>query len=111
MTSISPAFSTKNGTLVWPPSINTSPRVIGRITPCEAIRAICTELNTGNMSAAFAALESSVERAVLLTRHSLLESKYERKVDAPNFAVDGHAVGFEGILRRASQHGARPHVE
>jgi len=67
MTSISPAFSTKNGTLVWPLSINTSPRVIGRITPCEAIRAICAELNTGNMSAAFAAPESSVERAVSVT--------------------------------------------
>src|SRR5712671_814310 len=37
MTSISPAFSTKNGTLVWPPSINTSPRVIGRVTPSEVL--------------------------------------------------------------------------
>ena len=58
MTSIAPAFSTKNGTSVWPPSINTSPRVIGRITPWEAIRAICAELSVGNMSAAFAALVS-----------------------------------------------------
>jgi hypothetical protein len=36
----------------------------------HTIRAICAELNTGNMSAAFAALESSVERAVSVTRHS-----------------------------------------
>ena len=66
MTSISPAFTTKNGTLVWPPSINTSPREIGRITPWEAIRAICAALSSGNMSAAFAALVKGVEAVVAL---------------------------------------------
>ena len=64
MTSISPDLTTKNGTLVWPPSINTSPRVIVRITPRDAIRAICAGLNVGNMSAAWGALVSSVERAI-----------------------------------------------
>ncbi len=65
ITSISPAFTTKNGTLVWPPSIKTSPRVIGRFNPWEAIREICAVLNSGNMSAAFAALKLRGVEAVV----------------------------------------------
>jgi hypothetical protein len=109
--SISPAFTTKNGTSVWPSSINTSPRVIGRITPWEAIRAICAELSVGNMSAASGALVRGVERVVSVTSSLALDGMCERNVDTPDFAFDGHAVRLEGILCRASQHGSRPNVE
>src|SRR5262245_11917185 len=111
ITSISPAFTTKNGTSVWPPSINTSPRVIGRITPWEAIRAICAELTVGNMSAAFGALERSVDRVGPVNTSGALDRLCQRNLDAPNFTIDGHAVGLERILGRAPQHRARPHVE
>src|SRR5262245_31771184 len=67
MTSISPALTTKKGTFFWPLSINTSPRVIGRTRPWEAIRAICSAVSAGNRSDAVAPLESSVERSVSVT--------------------------------------------
>src|SRR6476619_5719598 len=79
MTSISPAFTTKNGTFVWPPSINTSPRVIGRITPWEAIRPICAALSSGNMSAAFAEVVSRVERVVSVTSSLALDTMCSRE--------------------------------
>src|SRR3954466_15546101 len=73
MTSISPAFTTKKGTFVWPLSINTSPRVMGRITPWQAIRAICAAVSVGNISDALAALVSGVEReaSVMMLRSSI----------------------------------------
>ena len=43
---------------------STSPRVIGRITPWEAIRAICAALSVGNMSAACGEAVERVERGV-----------------------------------------------
>src|SRR2546428_14101414 len=78
ITSISPALTTKNGTSVWPPSINTSPRVMGRINPWEAIREICVVLSTGNKSGAFA-LVRGVEgvAAVDIIRHLGLRVRVE----------------------------------
>src|SRR5260370_21353909 len=99
MTSISPDFSTKNGTLVWPLSINTSPLVIGRITPCEAIRAICAELNTGNRSAAFSELESRVEGGVSVTRNSLWAAHPETHLPAVEGNVGKLLQEFEKLRR------------
>src|SRR5687767_3020041 len=73
MTSISPAFNTKNGTSVRPPSIKTSPRAIGRSTPWAAIRAICADVSVGNMSAASGALVSGVDRMDCVTTSRALE--------------------------------------
>jgi hypothetical protein len=103
MISISPAFTTKNGTSVWPRSINTSPRVIGRITPWKAIRAICAELSVGNMSAAFAALVRGVERLIPVTSSLAVDRMCKRNVDTPDFALDSHGVRLERILCRATQ--------
>src|SRR5262245_55823980 len=93
ITSISPAFTTKNGTLVWPPSINPSPRVIGRITPWEATRAICEALSAGNMSAAFGPLVKSVDRVAPVNTSGALDRVCDRNLDAPDFTIDGHAIG------------------
>src|SRR5690349_6423720 len=57
-TSIAPVSTTRNGTSVWPGSISTSPRVIGRRRPCAATRDIWAALSTGNISAASGALVS-----------------------------------------------------
>src|SRR4029078_6720743 len=73
ITSISPSRTTKNGTLVWPPSINTSPRVVGRSNPWLAIREICALLSTGNRSGAFALVrgaEGVVALAIDIVNHS-----------------------------------------
>src|SRR5438105_3433273 len=62
MISISPALTTKNGTIGSPASMSTSPRAIGRTTPCVAIRAIWTGVRVGNMSASCEALTGGVKR-------------------------------------------------
>src|SRR5262245_53749394 len=111
ITSISPDLTSKKRTLAWSPAINTSPHVMGRITPRLAIRAICAELSLGNRSAAFGALLSSVERVISVNTSGSLDRVRERNLDAPDFTVDGHAVGLERFLRRAPQHRSRPHIE
>src|SRR6185503_12338623 len=102
ITSISPAFTTKNGTSVWPPSINTSPRVMGRINPWEAIREICAVLSTGNKSAAFAALKRGIEGVLAVNTSGALDGVCEWNLDVSTFTIDGHAVGLERILGRAT---------
>src|SRR5215813_10435901 len=87
ITSISPAFTTKKGTLVWPPSINTSPRVTGRVTPWQAILAICAQLSFGKRSAAFGALLRSVEGVGPVSTSGTLDRVSDRHLDAPDFTV------------------------
>src|SRR5262245_26950973 len=111
MTSISPALTTKNGTSVWPPSIKTSPRVMGRVTPWEAIRAICAEVRVGNRSAASAALESGVDQVGGADMSRAFDSPCEGDVDTPDVAIHSHAIGLELILRRATQHRSGADVE
>jgi len=86
MTSISPAFSTKNGTVGLAAVDQHFARVIGRITPSEAIRAICAgltrkqeRLHSGRLREAL-----SVRTQSLVTR---LDNECERNVDAHNFAI------------------------
>src|SRR5215470_11080976 len=98
-TSIAPARTTKNGTSVWPSSISTSPRAIGRITPCAATRAICAGLSPGNRSAAFGELESGVESVMSV------------HIDPPDVAFDRHAVHLDRLCGRTPPDGARAHVE
>jgi hypothetical protein len=82
----------KNGTSVWPGFDQHLPRVIGRITPWEAIRAICPDVSVGNMSAAFAALVSGVERVVSVTAplpwaHTLNRAHVNRLTNSSAFSA------------------------
>src|SRR5262245_9159685 len=95
MTLISPAFSTKNGTSVWPPSINTSPQVAGRVTPWEAIRAICADVSVRNRSAAYGALVSGSDGMGSVNTSRTSDGLWERNVNMPDVAIDGHRVRLE----------------
>src|SRR4029077_19960608 len=68
MISISPLFTTKNGTTGSPASTRMSPRETERITPCAAIAPICAPVSVGNMSASREALEGRSGRRSSVTR-------------------------------------------
>ena len=101
--SISPALTTKNGTSVWPSSTRTSPRVIGRVTPWEATRAICAGVSVGNMSDALAALMRGVERRVPVTDAALpvdTSGRLNRRLRAGR-----DRMAFRGVTRPWRRHG------
>src|SRR5262245_59556826 len=60
-------------------------------------------------------LERSIRHAWKAWSRSIASGRLNRRCawnkDTPDVTVDRHRVGLEWILRRATQHGAGPHVE
>src|SRR6187549_4159785 len=83
----------------------------GRVTPCEAIRAICADVSVGNRSAAPGALVSGVDRITSCSTLRALDCLWERNVDTPDFTFNGYTAGREGVLRQSADRSARAHIE